>query len=80
LELLSHITIFHTEIADMFKIYIHTRLHMHSSNDTLAGTIKPKCKYIFHTATILLLHYTKKQQMTQQKFHDLLLDIISQPK
>jgi len=48
-----HITVFHTEFADMFTIYIYTRPHMHSSNDTLKGTNNQSSKYIFHAATIL---------------------------
>jgi hypothetical protein len=55
-------------------IYLHTKFHMSSSNDSLVIAPKPKPKHKFHAVSVLFLTLCKKvtNYKTYTFFQDLL--------
>jgi hypothetical protein len=48
----------------IFKIYLHTKFHMPSSNNSFVIAIKPKAEAILRTAVALLFHIVQNNHRT----------------
>jgi len=56
------LTVFPTEFVGMFMTYLRTKFYMSCYMDSLLITIKPKAKYRFHAAAMLLFYLLPKEK------------------